>query len=176
MKKLICTVQIIMLLITGISVANAYELTGKSWPSNKRDPLWFYHTSGYSVVDDAVEDWNDENHDGGDLTEDDDPEYCWLYIVKVDKAVGWAGQTALVTSGDDIIAGDISLNDYWFDGWGNGERKCTTSHEIGHAWGLDHEDDPSKTALMNSNHTLRWDVWGINTPQDDDIDGVNAIY
>ena len=168
--------QLMVLLITVSSTVNAYVLTGDTWPSNKLDPLWFYHSSGYSVVDDAVDDWNDENHDGGDLTEYGDPEYCWLYIIKVTQTVAWAGKTALVTQSGDIIAGDISLNSYWFDTWQDGERLCTTSHEIGHAWGLNHENDEYEGALMHGNHTLRWDDWGINTPQDDDIDGVNAAY
>ena len=48
--------------------------------------------------------------------------------------------------------------------------------EFGHIHSLNHEDDLEKHAPMHSSHTQRWDKWGLNTPRDDDVDGVATIY
>lgn len=73
-------------------------------------------------------------------------------------------------------AGDMYLCTYYMDGWDSSERLCTISHEFGHVHSLAHEDDTSKRALMHSDHSVRWDQWGINTPQADDEEGAIAIY
>lgn len=68
------------------------------------------------------------------------------------------------------------LNAYHTVSYSSEKVRSVTAHEIGHTFGLDHEVGP---VLMNGRTcgTLsRWCTYGINTPQQDDINGVNAIY
>ncbi len=75
-------------------------------------------------------------------------------------------------SGDYILSADITLNVYYYDPSPANERQCVVAHEFGHVLGLGHAAWWVQ-ALMN---TMAWDWWGIYTPQQDDINGVNAIY
>jgi hypothetical protein len=56
-----------------------------------------------------------------------------------------------------------------FDGLSDARKKETAAHEVGHAWGLDHEDDVR--CIM---YTTKWadSIW----PLADDHNGINAIY
>ncbi|MBD3389126.1 MAG: matrixin family metalloprotease [Candidatus Altiarchaeales archaeon] len=51
------------------------------------------------------------------------------------------------------------------------EKKLTAEHEIGHAYGLDHE---SGCVLMNGSEDYFW--CGGTFPKSDDVNGVEAIY
>ena len=53
------------------------------------------------------------------------------------------------------------------------KRKSVAAHEIGHLLGLNHVNI---RALMYDNTSGRYDSYNISTPQQDDINGVNAIY
>jgi len=155
---------------------NAYVLSGDAWGGGSLDPLYYIESTQYdTALDTSVDDWNDESMDSGDFDETGNPSTADVEIEDVDLVVGWAGQTANSVYITTIMSSTVQLNEYYLDGYSTDERRCTIAHELGHVWGLDHEDDDEIRALMYSWHTQRW-YWGIYVPQDDDVDGVNAIY
>ena len=53
-------------------------------------------------------------------------------------------------------------------------RAAVVAHEMGHAFGLSHRIDNSRT-LMNRKLTFPpW--WRVNNPRPDDVRGINALY
>ena len=50
-----------------------------------------------------------------------------------------------------------------------------SGHELGHVLSLNEEISPPNV-LMNPGTNIRYGVYGIYTPQQDDINGVNYLY
>ena len=68
---------------------------------------------------------------------------------------------------------EIRINDYWVQNFLTGMTRSLMNHELGHALGLDHEND--EWVIMRQGVVDRYDH-GILTPQDDDEEGVAMIY
>jgi hypothetical protein len=71
---------------------------------------------------------------------------------------------------------DARLNKFFTDGYGAAKRQSVTEHEMGHVFGLAHT---AGQVLMNPSTcgaNSRWCTFSINTPRQDDVDGINAIY
>ncbi|MCL4545640.1 MAG: M10 family metallopeptidase domain-containing protein [Chloroflexi bacterium] len=51
-------------------------------------------------------------------------------------------------------------------------------HELGHAMGLAHNDSSSScpVPIMDSNYAVFYEQCGETVPQQDDINGINAMY
>lgn len=68
------------------------------------------------------------------------------------------------------------LNYYYTSGYyksgSSGAIQSVAAHELGHAIGLGHS---SSQTLMAPNTDRYW-TYGINTPQQDDINGANYLY
>lgn len=69
---------------------------------------------------------------------------------------------------------EIILNTYFTATYPSGKIQEVAAHELGHANGLGDLD--SGCVLMNQDAYVVWDLCGINTPQPDDINGVNSKY
>ncbi|MCL6561990.1 MAG: matrixin family metalloprotease [Firmicutes bacterium] len=66
----------------------------------------------------------------------------------------------------------IDLNTYYTAGYSTTHVEAISGHELGHALGLAH--NPTCPVLMNPDDA--YTTCDIYTPQQDDINGVNAIY
>jgi hypothetical protein len=68
---------------------------------------------------------------------------------------------------------DLYLNYAFTKNYSSAEIQSVAAHELGHLAGLDHS---SGCVLMNGSTATRWGSCGINLPQTDDVNGVNALY
>jgi len=176
-KYLVVILWAMTLAVTCLTISSiAYVLTGDRWPEYKISPLYYWDFSGYSEFHVSAADWRAAPVRPDPLQHPKDPEYAYFYIHQVNVEEGWSGVTVIKSENGVILTADVYLNSYWFDGWGSGARRSTCAHEIGHVLGLNEEPDVTLRALMYPYHNIRWDIWRINTPQNDDVEGVNAIY
>lgn len=76
-------------------------------------------------------------------------------------------------SGCSYQYANLYLNYRLTQTYSNGEIQSVAAHELGHATGLDHA---SGCVVMQAYTNIRWGSCGVNTPQTDDINGVNAQY
>lgn len=90
-------------------------------------------------------------------------------------ASGWIGQTSYgcwPILGNFYVPVQIQMNTYYTGGYTVDHIRANTGHELGHALGLGHSN--MCPAIMNPVDT--YITCGIYLPQQDDINGVNAIY
>lgn len=93
------------------------------------------------------------------------------------NAVMWDGLTTDFTSNGCITYATARLNDYFTNGYSAGKRQPVAAHELGHTIGLG--DLGGGAELMNGGTCgtdSRWCSYFINTPERDDVNGINAIY
>ena len=171
-RLLILVMLFIFLLVP--SVTFAYNLSGYTWLDV--DPLYYdIDWCGWrtrNAWSQSIGDWN--------LTSTPvNFENYWYFKVGCFESrrsdVTWDGYCWRNTYENYIMSATCTLNAYYTDGYSASKRKSVSGHELGHVLGLSHMPW-YYSALMNGYTYWRYDVYGVNTPQQDDINGVNAMY
>ena len=161
------------LCITQTSPTYAYELWGYEW--DDVDPLnyWipFVLSSQYWYCwSDSVVNWDSTATDVDFVRTTPVNVYC---SITVESGAEWDGLTSITVQGSEITDADCYLNTYYTGSYTTNQRRSVASHEIGHSLGL---DDTSGAVVMNGYTDDRYGEYGVYTAQQDDIDGVNAMY
>jgi hypothetical protein len=93
---------------------------------------------------------------------------------------GYAGLTYVAgcSGGTFATANSSYANTYYNDSYPNGERFAVMVHEIGHALGLGHNAAHGNCAVVQIMYPSvdSYVNCGKQTPQSDDIAGINALY
>lgn len=156
--------------------AAAYWLTGYYWSSVEIEDLELWMPSGdahYSAWGDSYSAWNGLDtplHYDQVPGLDDAKVVCYSQNY---GQTGWDGRCNLALSGYEITHATNQLNTYYTSGYGYNKVRSVATHELGHTPGLDHE---TGAVVMNGVTSSRYDTWGVYTPQQDDEDGINAMY
>lgn len=92
---------------------------------------------------------------------------------------GWLGIASISVSGDHITSGSVRLNDFYFDlpsyntdAW----RQMVTCQEVGHVFGLDHQDENFGNANLGTCMDYTNDPSSNQHPNKHDYDELAAIY
>lgn len=95
-------------------------------------------------------------------------------------STGWLGIASITINGNEITAGYTKLNDYYYapgskydtDSW----RQLVTCQEIGHDYGLDHQNENFNTDATNS--CMEYTSWpeGNEHPDDHDYAQLEIMY
>lgn len=89
---------------------------------------------------------------------------------------GWAGLASISLSGGHISTGTVKLNDTYEASAPSAERQGVMCQEIGHTYGLDHQDEDFNNANLGTcmDYTNNW---GTNQhPNSHDYNQLAAIY
>jgi hypothetical protein len=160
--------------------ADAYALSGCKWPGGSAASVyWTYDSSVIGNYYDAA-----LQSTGAWTT------YTTIYMILRSspyitvRALNY-GNTNFVGiyyNQCDPVSGNFGLyatsdwNTYWTGGWGIAELKNTMVHELGHNIALAHFGSmPCPVPIMYNGHDS-WTLCVENVPQQDDINGVNAVY
>lgn len=146
-----------------------HEQTGRSWSDR---------------VADASADWNVSSRIDGSVTNGNNPG-CDLITGQIHVCSGdygsngWLGIASISINGNEIIAGSTKLNDFYFaqsrynsEDW----KQLVTCQEIGHDYGLAHQNENFNTDATTS--CMEYTSWpaGNTTPDQHDYDQLEAMY
>ena len=173
MNKCVLLLGIVLLTFSLSTKVKAYTLWDWEWRTSDIDPLYYYDYSSYFEYEVEMSYWEAKDiepyFDEGDFQ----TSTLWLHETN-NSEVEWDGLCEPTeTTGSYFDRVDCTGNDYYLDPYGTYKRRSVLGHELGHALGLHHETGP---VLMNPTTYYRYEYYGIEAPQDDDEDGVQAIY
>jgi hypothetical protein len=93
---------------------------------------------------------------------------------------GWLGIAQIWASGDHIVQGTVKLNDSYLLGGGSYDspewRQMVTCQEVGHTFGLDHQDENFNNANLGTCMDYTSDPRSNQHPNAHDYDELAAIY
>lgn len=159
------------LLAGGTATAQAYNLSGGHLPTTSPT----YKISGGSSASrtawsSGVSDWANA---GAGVSPSTTSGSATVTLSEAnDSSVSWDGITNWNNSGDVMTNVSARINAAYTAGYSSDKREGVAAHEVGHTLGLAHS---STCVLMNPTTPDRTNC-GVFTPQQDDIDGVQAIY
>lgn len=162
------------LLFPSITFAYTINPQGAKWPSV--NPLYWYMENwvGYNTrvaFTNSLQDWNA----AGTKVHFQNSGSYKVYLAEANMpGVAWDGRSYITGSGTTIQSCSCYLNMYYTDGYGANKRRSVSGHELGHSLGL--WEVTGGAELMNKATPSRYDTYGVYTPQQDDINGVNFLY
>ena len=122
------------------------------------------HWSSASAVATLVQATSSPLTAGDTSTQNGDGAWCeYSAVASID------GSPILNLTGARVI-----MNHYYLYNDSSSSILSTAGHELGHCVGLYHQSEPT-LALMNPT-IRRFDVFGINTPQSDDLLSMDVLY
>jgi len=92
---------------------------------------------------------------------------------------GWLGLASISVSGDHITAGYVKLNDSYFNSSTYGTsawRQMVVCQEIGHTFGLDHQDEDFNNPNLGTCMDYTNDPSTNQQPNQHDYDELDSIY
>jgi len=179
-SMMIILASVLISMVTG-ALVQAHEPLGGSWPSDYADNLLYMNFSEYDEVDYAIDDWDDSLGSSFTWTETGNPE---LMEVEFDDISGqpYEGFTIHYPDGkfEDYGYVLILLGTDECDSLPSATRRGVIAHEMGHAYGLAHENDlsgnPASPIAVMYEYTENGSYYRPAAVQDDDVAGVNDIY
>ncbi|MGD0153730.1 MAG: matrixin family metalloprotease [Thermacetogeniaceae bacterium] len=177
MRRKLLTILLSVLIVLSmmpLQSASAYTLEGYTWEDPTPVTYW-WDTTITSATSRAC--WQNGASAWNNATSRVSFSYNSNYEVYLgatnDDNISWDGITALYASGNTITSADCYLNEYYTNGYSSAKRQSVSTHELGHVLGLGHSNG---ARIMNPYTDSRWDTYGVNTPQTDDLNGINAMY
>lgn len=162
-----------------ISSVLAYNLLGGRWSESDIGNLGIYvnpyNNPHYSEILAAESSWDSTQTPLDSYV----TTYEWqaeVFVTLVDKDDEyWDGLAILYpsSSSNPYSQAVTNLNIYYTQNYSSEKTQSVQAHEFGHLLGLAHE---TGSVLMNPYTSTRYDTYGVYTPQQDDIDGINGIY
>jgi hypothetical protein len=165
------------LLVVTAPSAGAYELYGGKYDDGSIDPISYRFFSVNAAYETAFKDaeaaWDATSAPGYIQ------EQSWSWDPEINVIDGYYvgdfyAQTLCTITGDGTWDGNevqIDFNTRTLDSKSAYEKKLTAEHEIGHAYGLDHE-----TGCVIMHEYSYYFTCGGTFPKADDVNGVHAIY
>jgi hypothetical protein len=174
-KQLLLPLILIITALQTASLVLAWDVYGGKWPDNQVTSLYYYDDTSYSEVETSSNDWSTQNIKPN-LYSYPYPEYPLVHVFET-SGKSWEGCTILSPgeSGPTYTACAIYLDADDLDPWSSNKRRSVIGHEFGHCLGLAHPAEAT-ACLMEAYTDLRYDTYGIYTPQQRDVNFVNQIY
>ncbi len=151
----------------------AYNLLGCQW--SNADPLHYYYDNWVSsnsklAWQAAASSWNNSSND---ISWNFSANYDVYSTEANDSGADWDGISIIDHSGSTINSATTYLNAFFTDNYSSNQRKSVAGHEFGHCLGL---DERNAQVLMHPFTDQRYDNYNISTPQQDDLNGIAAMY
>lgn len=178
-RRLIVAFATVAAMLLGANTASAYNLEGHKWggtPNSGCCANIYYNIGGFHYGLDSpamtlsLDAWNASaanvvwvGNGSPNMTVKD------VY----DSSVAWDGMTYMQWLSNGTFSYVTSeLNGFYTEGYAGWVIEGVAAHELGHALGLAHA---SGCVIMVADTSTR-EACAINKPQQDDINGVNALY